>query len=507
MESTFLPNALAATPAPSVMASAAETVEGVNEIMMMFIPYALIGAGIYFCIRTLMVQLRMVPDMFRAITEKPGEFSEGKQGISAFKAFTISAAARVGTGNIAGVAVAITTGGPGAVFWMWMVALVGGATAFIESTLAQLYKVRDEDSFRGGPAYYMTRGLKSKPLAFIFAVTITFTYGFVFNAVQSNSIAAAVSESTGVSSQQQNWMVGAVLTLLTALIVFGGVRRIAAVTNWMVPIMAGVYIILGIFIVAMNIGEVPAVFAQIVTAALGIRPVVGASVGLAFSYGVQRGLFSNEAGLGSAPNAAATASVSHPVKQGLIQTLGVYFDTFVVCSVTAFIILLSNPQFGGAVESTSLTQTAVSEAVGGWGIHLITIIIFFLAFSSVIGNYYYGEANIEYFTSSKKVLTVFRFIVCLCVLGGALGKVALVWALADVSMSVMVIVNLIAIVPLCGVAIALLKHFSEMRRQNLDPIFHREDLPNLPGYDQIECWDGDDPITKRGDGYEKYGRR
>lgn len=300
---------------------------------------------------------------------------------------------------------------------MWLVAIVGGATAFIESTLAQLYKVKDTDSYRGGPAYYITKGLNKKWLAAIFVVAITVTYGFVYNAVQSNSIVDAITESTGSDAMWWKALLGVALAVLTALVVFGGVQRIASVTNWLVPVMAVLYIVTGAVVVAVNINQVPHMFAEIVTSALGIKEVAGATLGQAFMYGIRRGLFSNEAGEGSIPNAAATASVSHPVKQGLIQTLGVYFDTIIVCSITAFIILLNNPSFGGGVESASLTQDSVAAAVGHWGVHLVTVIIFFLAFSSVIGNYYYGESNIEFFTRSPKVMVAYRLLVCLCVLG------------------------------------------------------------------------------------------
>lgn len=481
-----------------------ELVGDINNVLWKVLPYLLLGTGLYFCIRTVVVQLRMLPQMFSAITEKPSEISEGQKGISAFKAFTISAASRVGTGNIAGVATAITLGGPGAVFWMWMVALVGGATAFVESTLAQVYKVKDEKSYRGGPAYYMTRALNWRPLALIFAVCITLTYGFVFNAVQSNSIVQAVQNSTSNDSATLKWVVGIVLAVLTGLIVFGGVQRIGTVTNVMVPVMAIIYIVLGLYIVLANITHVPGMIAEIVTSALGIREVAGATIGMAIINGMKRGLFSNEAGMGSAPNAAATASVSHPVKQGLIQTLGVYFDTIVICSITAFIILLNNPKYGEEIGSSDVTQDAVAAVVGNWGIHLLTVIIFFLAFSSVIGNYYYGESNIEYFTGNRVVMAVFRALVCLCVLGGALGKVELVWSLADLFSGVMATVNLIALIPLGGAAVALLKHYNSQRALGLNPIFHADDLPNLPGHHNITCWDGSDPITVRGDGYEVY---
>ncbi len=454
----------------------------------------------YFGVRTVVVQLRMIPDMFRAVVESPGGKGEDRDedygGISAFKAFTISAASRVGTGNVAGVAVAITLGGPGAVFWMWMIAIIGGATSLVESTLAQLWKTRDADgTYHGGPAYYMTRGMNARWLAVIFAVAISITYGFVYNAIQTNSIVEAVGGSLDSDSMTLKVIVGAVLALVTAAIIFGGVKRIANVTQIVVPFMAVAYLIVGVLVVVINLEQVPGMIAEIVGHALGFREITGAAVGAAFMNGMRRGLFSHEAGQGSAPNAAATATVSHPVKQGLVQTLGVYFDTLVVCSITAFIILLGNQHtYGEEVQGASLTQAALAAEVGDWGIHFVTFILFFLAFSSIIGNYYLAQANIQYLTKSKTWLNVFRVVVGICVFGGAIGSLPLVWALGDTFAATMVVINLIAIIPLAGVAIKLLKNYSEQRRRGVDPVFHRGMLPELKN---VEVWDGSDPVTRR----------
>lgn len=472
----------------------------INDNLWKVIPFLLIAAGVYFGARTVIVQLRMIPEMFKAVVERPGgkgaDRDKDAEGISAFKAFTISAASRVGTGNVAGVAVAITLGGPGAVFWMWMIAIIGGATSFVESTLAQLWKTRDSDgTYHGGPAYYMTRGMNARWLAVIFAVAISITYGFVYNAIQTNSIVEAVGGSLDSDSMALKVIVGVVLALVTAAIIFGGVRRIANVTQIVVPFMAVAYLIVGVLVVAINLEEVPGMIADIVGHALGFREIAGAAVGAAFMNGMRRGLFSNEAGQGSAPNAAATATVSHPVKQGLVQTLGVYFDTLVVCSITAFIILLGNQHtYGEEVQGASLTQAALAAEVGDWGIHFVTFILFFLAFSSIIGNYYLAQANIQYLTPSKTWLNVFRVVVVICVFGGAVGSLPLVWALGDTFAATMVVINLIAIVPLAGVAIKLLKNYNAQRRQGLDPVFHRDMLPELPN---VEVWDGSDPVTRR----------
>ena len=466
----------------------------INNNVWLVIPVLLIAAGVYFGLRTVIVQVRMFPDMLRSLRDKPDN-GDSRDDISAFKAFTISAASRVGTGNVVGVAIAISLGGPGAVFWMWMIAILGGATAFVESTLAQLWKTRDKDGYVGGPAYYMTRGLGLKPLAVIFGIAITITYGFVYNAVQTNSIVEATATSLGGEvSLSTRMIIGGVIAAVTAVIIFGGVRSIANATQIIVPFMAGIYIVVGVIVLLLNITEVPAMIGSIISHALGFKEIAGATIGAAFMNGMRRGLFSNEAGQGSAPNAAATAAVSHPVKQGLVQTLGVYFDTLVVCSITAFIILLSNPVFGEDMESANLTQNALASQIGDWGIHLVTFILFFLAFSSVLGNYYLAQANVEYFTKSKPVMITFRVLVVACVFGGAVGTVPLVWSLADTFAAIMVVINLIAIIPLGGVAVKLLRHYSAQKKQGLEPIFHRDDLPELKN---VECWDGTDPVTTR----------
>ena len=469
-----------------------DLVANVNDIYWYGVIALLLVAGLYFSATTLIVQIRMFPEMLRTITEKPADIESGKKGISAFRAFTISAASRVGTGNVAGVAIAITVGGPGAVFWMWLIAILGGATAFIESTLGQLYKVRGRDSYIGGPAYYIRDGLGWKPLAVAFAVIITITYGFVFNAVQANSISESVQNQFGLSGTSASLLIGIGLALVTGLVIFGGIRRLSAVTEIIVPVMAVAYIVVALVVVAINITEVPDMIGLIVGQALGFREVAGATIGAAIMQGMRRGLFSTEAGMGSVPNAAATASVSHPVKQGLVQSLGVYFDTLVVCSATAFIILLSDPEFGGDREGITLTQDALATQVGDWGVPFLMVVIFFLAFSSILGNSYYGEANINFLRESPRTITAFRFLVLLAVIGGSLGSVDLVWGLADLFMGFMATINLVAILPLGGLAVTLLHHYLKQKAAGHNPVFHRDDLPQAKN---ISCWDGSDPLT------------
>lgn len=478
--------------------------DSLNGVLWNIVPVFLIAAGVYFGFRTLFVQIRLIPDMLKAVAETPkGKDREGRDldeeygGVSAFKAFTISAASRVGTGNIAGVALAISIGGPGAVFWMWLLALLGGATAFVESTLAQLWKTKDaEGNYHGGPAYYMTRGLGWRPLAVLFSAFLALTYGFVYNAIQTNSITAAIETSVGNDSVLVKSAVAGVLAILTALVIFGGVTRIASWTQVIVPFMAGAYIIMGVVVLVVNWREIPTMFELIVSHALGLKEVAGAGVWLAFTQGMRRGLFSNEAGMGSAPNAAASATVSHPVKQGLVQTLGVYFDTLLVCTITAFIVLLGPAVSYGMddVQGVSLTQSALADSLGDWSAHAITAILFFLAFSSVIGNYYLAQTNLEYLTESKSALNVFRIVVIGFVIFGAFGSVPLVWALGDTMAGLLAIFNIVAIIPLGGVVLKLLKNFNDQRRKGIDPVFHRDMLPELKN---VEYWDGSDPVTRR----------
>ncbi|AOW92360.1 sodium:alanine symporter [Rhodococcus sp. WMMA185] len=470
------------------MDAAVDAVTSVNDIYWYGVIILIVGFGLYFTVHSRFVQIRLIPDMLRSITERAETLPDGTKGISSFRAFSISAGSRVGTGNIVGVSVAISVGGPGAVFWMWVMAIIGAATAFVESTLAQLYKVRDRDGFRGGPAYYMQHGLGRRWMGMIFAVVITLTYGFVFNAVQSNSIVDAASTSIGSEGLGWEALIGVLVAVLTAAVIFGGVRRISGVTEVVVPLVAGAYIVLALVVVALNISEVPRMFELIVGNAFGFREAVSGGFAAAFIQGIRRGLFSNEAGMGSAPNAGATAAVSHPVKQGLVQSLGVYFDTLLVCSMTAFIILLSDPDYG-TKAGASLTQNALAAQLGGWTVHFLAIAIFFLAFTSVIGNYYYGEANIEFLTESRRVLQFFRALVVVCVFAGAMGSLPLVWEMADLFMGVMATVNLLALMPLGGVAFALFAHYSRQKAQGIDPIFHRSDLPEVRG---VQVWEDSD---------------
>ena len=456
-----------------------------NDLLWTYIMIAaLIACALYFTVRSGFVQFRMIGEMIRQLANSNERHHEQGKHISPFQAFAVSLASRVGTGNLAGVATAIAVGGPGAVFWMWVIALIGSANAFIESTLAQLYKRRTEDSFIGGPAYYILHGLKCRWMAVLFSVLTILTFGFAFNTVQSNTLCEAVENAFGIS----HVYIGIAITVMTLIIIFGGIQRIAKVSSVIVPIMALGYILLALTIVVLNISQLPAVLELIFKNAFGVEQVVGGGVGAALMQGIKRGLFSNEAGMGSAPNVAATASTSHPVKQGLIQSLGVFTDTLIICSCTAFIILMSGIELGGEMDGIRLTQEALTVQIGSAGRIFVAIAIFFFAFSSIIGNYYYGEANIKFVSSSKKVLNIYRTLVCVMVMGGAIMSLQTVWSLADLTMGLMTLCNIAAIVLLGGQVFTLLKDYRKQKSEGKDPVFKKSEIKEFASNDAIESW-------------------
>lgn len=459
-------------------------ITSINDVLWTYVLIImLLGCATWFTIKTRFVQFRMLGEMIRLLGESPNKRNNEENHISSFQAFMVSLASRVGTGNLAGVATAITVGGPGAVFWMWIIALLGSSSAFVESTLAQLYKVRGKESYIGGPAYYMKKGLKKPWMGILFAILIIFTFAFSFNTVQSNTICAAFEQAF----QIDHITMGIILTISTLLIIFGGIQRIAKVSSIIVPVMALGYILLAIVIVGMNITQIPAIFKLIINSAFGWEQAFGGGIGVALMQGIKRGLFSNEAGMGSAPNVAATADVSHPVRQGLIQTLGVFSDTLIICTCTAFIILFSGVPLGGEVNGVQLTQMALDNEIGSGGSTYVAIAILFFAFSSVIGNYYYGEANLRYITHNKTIMTLFRLMTGAMVMFGALASLDLAWSLADICMGLMTICNLIAIVLLGKYAFRLLTDYIEQKRQGIkDPIFTKDKMKDIEA--DIECW-------------------
>lgn len=471
-----------------------EMIDFVNNILWSgILIVVLIGAGLWFTIGLKGIQFRYIKDMSRLVFEGAGRKSEG---VSSFQAFTMSLASRVGTGNMAGVAIAIALGGPGAVFWMWIIALIGSASAFVESTLAQVYKEPNGATYRGGPAYYMEKALRNRSLGIAFSILITLCFGFIFNAVQSNTITAAfvkvingedtpeVISILGRSYDIMQFVVGIVLVLITSLVIFGGVKRIAKFTEAVVPIMALAYLGVVLVVIVLNITQVPSIILLILREAVGLESVVGAAIGTVLMQGIKRGLFSNEAGMGSAPNAAATAEVSHPVKQGLIQALGVFTDTLVICTATAFVILIGG-NYVGAEEGIQLTQSSLVSEVGAWGSQFIAVCIFLFAFSSIIGNYYYGESNIQFMSGNKKILTVYRLLVLGMVLFGALAKVKIVWDLADIFMGLMALLNIYAIFRLFPIAKKVFLDYERQRKEGKDPVFKAS---NVGLENETDCW-------------------
>lgn len=442
-------------------------------IMLLFV-------GTYFTLKTRFVQIRYFVQMIKILGDSVGH----KGGVSSFKAFCISTASRVGTGNLAGVAIAIASGGPGAIFWMWLIAIIGGASSFVESTLAQIYKVKDGDAFRGGPAYYMEKALNKRWMGVAFSILISITFGLIFNSVQSNTISLAFHEAFKLDRT----IIGVILAVATGAIIFGGVQRIANFSAAVVPVMATLYIMVSLYVIVTNIGMVPEIFTDIIENAFGIRQAVGGGIGAAIMTGVKRGLFSNEAGMGSAPNAAAAAETSHPVKQGFVQTLGVFTDTILICSCTAFMVLISGAHKTEGLTGIQLTQNALSSQVGGWGNVFIAICILLFAFSSIIGNYYYGETNIEFLTPNKAWLNLYRAGVVGMVMFGSIGELALVWNMADLFMGLMAVLNLIAIFLLGKVAFEALSDYSVQKENGMDPSFNKNDI-DMPYVERVECWD------------------
>jgi len=449
--------------------------------------YLLIGTGLYFTVRMGALQLRLFG---RGWTEMIGGRGHRAPGdISPFQAFATGLASRVGTGNIAGVAIAIAVGGPGAVFWMWMTAILGMASAFAESTLAQLFKTNHHDnSFRGGPAYYIQKGLGQRWLGMVFAFCLVLAFGLVFNAVQANSIVAATQGAWG----WDKYLVGVALVLLTAPIIFGGVRSVARVAELIVPAMALLYIALTVYIVAVNLTELPGVLMMIIESAFGLNQAAGGLAGYAVSQammlGIKRGLFSNEAGMGSAPNAAATATTKHPATQGIMQMFGVFVDTVVICSCTAAIILLSGVHESG-LNGVQLTQKAIESQVGSWGGQFLAVAMFLFAFTSIIGNYAYAEGNVEFIKNRPGVILAFRLLVLGMVFFGAVGSLPLVWDMADLSMGLMALINLLAIVLLSKYVFVVQKDYEQQLKAGIkEPVFDVKRYPEIAAKIHQDVW-------------------
>ena len=446
----------------------------------------LVGSALYFTWRLRGVQFLQLREMMRLLfsstnLEQKAQ-SNGKRHINSFQAFAVSLSSRVGTGNLAGVASAIAIGGPGAVFWMWMMALFGASTAFMESTLAQLYKRKGDDAFYGGPAYYMQYGLHRRWMGVLFAVFITFGFGIANQIVQSNTLCDALGTAWGFNPAH----IAMIIAVMTLFIIFGGIQRISRFSAIVVPIMAVGYLVLTLVILALNFQQIPAMIRLIVESAFGINQAMGGLVGMAILQGVKRGLFSNEAGEGSAPNAAATASTSHPVKQGMLQAMGVFTDTLVICTCTAFVIILSGLYANGE-DGIILTGSALEHFLGPWGRWFLSAAIFLFAYSTIIANYFYGETNIRFITRSPKAIFVFRLFSGITVLLGGYMTLQEAFCIADLAMALMVITNMVAVLMLSRYAFRLYHNYMDQRRKGEDPEFHRNMMPDIEK--DIQCWD------------------
>ncbi len=446
----------------------------INDFLYSYILIALLLiCGIYFTIKTRFIQIKLIPDAIKLLGEKKDDSK-----VSSFQALMISTASRVGTGNIAGITTALVTGGPGSIFWMWIMALFGGASAFIESTLAQVYKVKDDKNggFRGGPSYYIQIALGKRNVGILFSVLLILCFAFGFNALQAYNISSSFEYYIN-NYNQTIWpfVVGLVLAFFTALIIFGGVHRIGFISSVIVPIMATVYLLLGIFITLKNINRFPDVINLVIKSAFDFKAIFGGFSGSVVLVGIKRGLFSNEAGMGSAPNAAATADVSHPVKQGAVQILSVFIDTLIICTTTASIVLFSGTSLDGHATGIPLMQESLKSQIGVFGIHFITFSILLFAFSSIIGNYCYAESNILFIKDNKYVMNIFRVICIIPVILGSVASSDIAWNFADIFMGLMAIVNIIAILLLSKTSLNVMNDYINQKKKGKDLVFIAKD--------------------------------
>jgi AGCS family alanine or glycine:cation symporter len=456
-------------------------VGGINDAMYTYILVALLViGGIFFTFRTRFAPFRLLGEQIKAVTEKP---KDGK-GVSSFQALMVSTASRVGTGNIIGVASAIIAGGFGSVFWMWVIALIGSASALIESTLAQIYKKKEGDSFKGGPAYYIERALHARWLGIIFAISLIATFAFGFNGLQAYNIVSAFEVYVGNLQESILPTVIGVILAVCALVIFFAGDVIGKISSVLVPVMAGLYILIGVFVIITNITRIPSVLALILADAFDFKAVFGGFTGSCMVLGIKRGLFSNEAGMGSAPNASASATVSHPAKQGLAQIISVYIDTLLICSTTVFLILLTGDWAFSGYSGIHLLQQCVARVIGPIGIHFVTVIVCLFAFTSIIGNYFYAEANILFITKNKTAMTIFRIAAAIMVFIGAGNSLDVAWSLADITMGLEAVVNIIAIVLLGRIAFAALDDYEKQKKAGLDPVFYEGSI----GLNDTDVW-------------------
>lgn len=451
---------------------------GVDDVM--YYPILIIvlaAAGLFFSFRTKFVQLRLFGTSCKLIVEKPAS----EQKVSSFQALMVSTASRVGTGNIVGVSTAICIGGPGACFWMWLMCIIGASSAFIESTLAQIYKQKYKDGgCYGGPAYYIEKALKAPVIAIIFCVFLIATYAFGFNLLCSYNVQSCFKAYEFYDSTWTPLIVGGILAAAVAFCVMGGGKRIIKLTEKVVPIMGVTYVLVSLIVVFAHVSYIPQAFADIFQNAFDFRAIFGGLSGSCMVYGIKRGLFSNEAGVGSAPNASASADVTHPVKQGLVQTVSVYIDTMLLCTATALMCLCSGVARNGDVAGAPYVQNAVSTILGGFGPIFITIAMVLFAFTTLIGNLYYVDNALIYLNKkrqpSKRFMTVFYIACVLVIFVGALASMDLAWSLADITMGGMTLINIPCCIILSGVAVKALRDFEQQKKKRIDPKFKARDI-------------------------------
>ena len=443
----------------------------------------LVAAGIYFTVRTRFAPFRLFGEQIKAVTEKTD-----KNGVSSFQALMISTASRVGTGNIVGVSTALCLGGFGSVFWMWVIAIIGSASAFVESTLAQIYKRKGRDGCYGGPAYYIETALKSRGLAVVFSVLLVITYGFGFNMLASYNLQDTFSSYSFYDAGKTPWIIGGIIAALVCYCLFGGGKRIAKITSLLVPVMGVAYVIVSLVVVAFNVGRMPEVFVRIFSEAFDFKAIFGGFTGSCIMLGIKRGLFSNEAGIGSAPNASASAEVSHPAKQGLVQVLSVFIDTILICSATAFLCMFSGVEPSAEIKGAPYVQQAIASVFGKFGPIFITVAMILFAFTTLIGNLYYVDKCVIHIARkipSKKVQALINIIASVIIFVGAGLNADLLWGIADVTMGAMAIINIPVIVILGKYALDALKDYEKQRKAGKDPVFKAKDI-NLPH--NVDCW-------------------
>lgn len=448
----------------------------VNDALYSYILIiVLVLGGLYFTFRTKFVQFRLLKEQFRAVTEKP---QDGK-GVSSFQALMVSTASRVGTGNIIGVSTALCLGGFGSIFWMWIIAIIGSASAFIESTLAQIYKRRGPDGSYGGPAYYIESALKNRTLAIVFSIFLILTYGVGFNMLASYNLQSTFSSYSFYNPEISPWIIGVVLAAVVAFCLFGGGKRIISATTFIVPFMGVAYIGVAVIITVINAGALPSIFKEIFTGAFDFEAIFGGFTGSCVMYGVKRGLFSNEAGVGSAPNASASADVGHPVKQGLVQVLSVFIDTILVCSATAFMCMASGVAPTAELSGAPYVQASLKAVLGDFGPIFITVAMILFAFTTLLGNLFYVDKAFRHIlgkTPNKSFYTVYYIIASLVILFGAVLSADLLWGVADILMGGMTIINIPVILYLCKYAISALDDYIEQRRQGKEPVFKAKNI-------------------------------